>query len=385
MTGSPEVFCTAPWVGLTIREDGNVRTCCIGKTSLGNLNQTNIDEILVSQPLKQIQQRMLTGQPDLENCQGCIHSQQQSGLATLRQHYNLFYTEFVPDQFDLQFLDVRWNNTCNLGCMYCNANFSSVWQDRLNIKRDSVVKDYQTDLLDWILNNSHRIKEVMLVGGEPMLMKQNYKLLNQLPDHSEISVITNLSYKLHELPTINKLLSKPRQTVKWNVSLENTGMQFEYVRNGSDWAQVEHNLRYLTEHWSETVSINFVYSIFSAFDILETVKTLHQLGIKKINFFPIDDVPCMDVFNMPEIIRKKAADEFELAKQWHFENLHPEDREFYPLQGADAILNHLSKSSKGSPITLDMFQNQIDFYDQYNSKKFRDLWPNVIDLVEKYL
>jgi organic radical activating enzyme len=269
--------------------------------------------------------------------------------------------------------------------MYCSPTFSSVWQDRLKIKREPVTKPYQDDLLQWILDRSPEIDEVMLVGGEPMLMKQNYELLNGLSDQCKISIITNLSYNLPSLPCTPKLLSRPRLNTKWNVSLENTDHQFEYVRNGGEWALIEHNLRYLSQHWPDSVSINFVYSMFSAFDIVETIKTFHRFEIKKINMFPINDTPNMDVFNMPTIIRKKAAQELESARNWHFENLHSEDRDFYPIQGIDAIFDQLVESSKPTTVSLKMFKDQINQYDQYNKQKFQDLWPNVIDLVEKYL
>jgi len=380
-----QVYCTAPWTGLTVREDGHVRTCCVGNTSLGNLNQTSMPEILKSQSLKDIQQNMLSGRPDRENCQSCIDLEKQAGLATLKEHYNLFYPDFTEDQLRLKSLDIRWNNACNLGCMYCTPTFSSVWQDRLKIKRESVTKPYQDDLLQWILDRSPEIDEVMLVGGEPMLMKQNYELLNRLADQCKISIITNLSYDLPSLPCTPKLLSRPRLNTKWNVSLENTGHQFEYVRNGGEWDLIEHNLRYLSQHWPESVSINFVYSMFSAFDIAETIETFHRFGIKKINMFPINDTPNMDVFNMPEAIRKKAAQELESVRNWHFENLHSEDRDFYPIQGIDAVLDQLIESSKPAAVTLKMFKDQINHYDHYNKQKFQDLWPNVIDLVEKYL
>jgi radical SAM protein with 4Fe4S-binding SPASM domain len=380
-----KVFCTAPWTGLTIREDGHVRTCCVGDTSLGNLNEAGIQEILKSQSLKEIQQNMLSGKPDQKNCQTCIQSETQSGLATLKEHYNLFYPDFVKDQLNLKCLDIRWNNACNLGCVYCNPTFSSVWQDRLNIKRSLVVKPYQDDLLQWILSRSTEIDEIMLVGGEPMLMKQNYKLINDLSDQCKISIITNLSYNLSELPCTPRLLSRPRSNTKWNVSLENTGAKFEYVRNMGKWSLIEDNLQYLVQHWPNTVSINFVYSMFSAFDIVETIKTFHQAGIKKINMFPINNNYSMDVFNMPESIRKKAAYELKAASEWHFENLHPEDRDFYPIQGIDATFNQLTKSKEPALVTLKMFNDQIIQYDQYNHQKFQDLWPNIIDLVEEYL
>lgn len=385
MMSNNKVFCTAPWVGITIREDGHVRTCCVGGTSLGNLNQINIVEILESDTLKQIQQRMLSGEPDLENCQSCIKSQQQTGLATLQEHYNKFYPKIVKEQVELKCLDIRWNNTCNIGCMYCGPTFSSVWQDRQKIKRSLVVKDYQDELLDWILKKSHQIKEVMLVGGEPMLMKQNYALINQLPDQCQVSVITNLSYNLPELPCTPKLLNRPRSNTLWNVSLDNIGMQFEYVRNGGNWSQIESNLKYLNQHWPESVSINFVYSMFSAFSLVETIQTLHKLGAKKINLFTITSNPTMDLFNMPAPIRQLAAEQIRLAQQWHVDNLHPEDKDLYPLQGTDAILKHLESSVKITSITSKMFYDKINWYDQYNQQKFRDLWPNVIDLVEKYL
>ena len=46
-----KVYCTAPWNGLTIREIGDVRTCCVGAKALGNINNTDIKEIQNSQQL----------------------------------------------------------------------------------------------------------------------------------------------------------------------------------------------------------------------------------------------------------------------------------------------------------------------------------------------
>jgi len=385
MTATQKVYCTAPWTGLTVREDGHVRTCCAGKISLGNLNQISMDDVIKSDSLKQIQQRMLSGEPDLKNCQDCINNQSQSGLATLKQHYNLFYPEIIVDQFELKTLTVFWNNACNIGCVYCGPTFSSVWENRDGIKRSSVSKNYQDDLLNWILDRSHQLNEIMLVGGEPMLMKQNYKLLERLSPQCKITVITNLNYNLPKLPCISDLLKKSRESMSWNVSLENTGAKFNYVRNGADWNQIEENIRYINQHWNDSISVNFVYGMFSAFDIVDTIKTLHRLGIKKINIFPINDNQSMNVFNMPEIICQKAAEQLELAQQWHLENLHPEDRNFYPMQGVDSLLDQLKQSTKKTEITLDMFLAQVNAYDRYNHQKFRDLWPNVIDLVDKYL
>ena len=210
-------------------------------------------------------------------------------------------------------------------------------------------------------------------------------MLNRLPDQCKVSIITNLSYDILSLPCLPKLLDRPRQNTLWNISLENIGPQFEYVRTGAKWDQVKTNLQYLTKHWPEITSINFVYSMFSAFDVVETIKELHTLGVKKINFFPIKLQPNMDVFNMPSEIRLIAADNLDAAIKWHTENLHLDDQDLYPLQGADTMLSELRQSTKPSTITLDNFMATIKWYNQYHSSQFEHLWPNVIDLVKKYL
>jgi organic radical activating enzyme len=379
------VYCTAPWNGITVREDGHVRTCCVGSVSLGNLNQTPINEILESPALARIKQNMLSGKPDIQNCMGCIRSQNSAGLAGVRQHYNMFYPDANQGKFELKNLDIRWNNVCNLGCMYCNSTFSSTWQNRDGTNKGTVVKDYQDNLLDWILQRSDQLQEVMLVGGEPMLMKQNYALIDQLPDQCRISIITNLSYDLPNLPCIKQLQGRPKDQTLWNVSLENTSLQFEYVRSGSKWEDVEHNLLYLMTHWPDQVSINFVYSMFSAFNIVETIQTLHRIGIKKINLFPIYDNPTMDVFNMPDSIRLEAANNLSQAIDWHRDNLCPEDIPLYPIQGGDAMLAQLKSKNTSSTITLDAFLTKVEWYDQYHENKFNNLWPNVVDLVRKHL
>jgi MoaA/NifB/PqqE/SkfB family radical SAM enzyme len=379
------VYCVAPWNGVTVREDGHVRTCCAGTISLGNLNKTTIDQIINSDALNKIRQDMILDKPNLQNCERCVRSEVQSGLATLRQHYNKFYSVTDQGEFKLKNLDIRWNNVCNLACMYCNQTFSSTWENRLGLNRSVVIKEYQDDLLNWILDHATELEELMLVGGEPMLMKQNYVLLNQLPYQCKVSIITNLSYDLFNLPCLQKLLDRPRENTLWNVSLENTGSQFEYVRTGANWNQVRQNLEFLVNHWPDTVSINFVYSMFSAFSVVETVKELHSIGIKKLNLFPINSHPTMDVFNMPDSIRLQAADELDAAKKWHLDSLHSKDQDLYPLHGADTISNQLRQSTKASSITLENFMKKINWYDQYHHHQFATLWPNVVDLVGKYL
>jgi len=374
-----KVYCTAPWNGLTIREDGIVRTCCIGAVKLGDLHQDSIFNIEQSPKLVEIQNLMLSGQPDPVNCRGCIKAEQHGGNS-LQQYYNRTYPNI--DSLKLKFIDIRWNNVCNLACQYCNPNFSSKWADRLEKTSRRPVTQYQDELLGWILDRADQINEIMLVGGEPMLMKQNYALLEKLPRDCRISIITNLSYDLSTLPCLSNLLDRPKENIAWNISLENIGNKFEYVRNGARWDQVVINFKLLTQHWPDTLSLNMVYSLFNAFDIADDIDQFHIMGIKKFNLLNINDNITMNVFNMPTAIQQLAKEQLEKVQTIHWSNLHPDDKDFYPLHGITGLIDSLG--SIDGKTTVSEFNKQIDFYNKWSDVSFESLWPNVVHLVKTY-
>lgn len=379
------VYCTAPWNGITIRENGDVKTCCQGSVTLGNLNNSPIQDILKSEKLSQIRHQMVDGKPSIQNCSTCIHQEKNSGLAALRQHYLTYYPNIYPDT-QLKNLDIRWNNSCNLGCMYCTPMFSSTWQDRLNKKNSSPVKDYQEDLLEFILDNVNQVEEIMLVGGEPMLMKQNYKLFKKVPKHTKISIITNLSYDLEKLPCIDDLLNRPSENTIWSVSLENLEKQFEYVRNGASWEQVEKNLKFLNKHWPNTVSIIMVYSMFNAFDIHNVLVKLHSIGIKKFTLQSYFGSIESNVFNMPKSMQKIAHDILCQARDFHYSNIPSIDADLYPINNLTLLLEKLKSDNEPNQIVSKQdFFKRVEWYDQWNTNRYCDIWPDVVDLVHQHL
>jgi len=379
-------YCTAPWNGITVRENGVVRTCCSGKKSIANLNVTSIQTIEQSPVLKQIRDTMLSGKPDPENCVECIEQEKVSGYAGLRNHYNTYHPDFDLNNITLKMVDIRWNNTCNLTCMYCGPEFSSSWSDKLNTINLKPVKPYQDELLDWVLKKAQTVKSIMLVGGEPMLMKQNYALLKHLPPDCQIDIITNLSYDLENLPCLNDLLSRSHSNVTWNVSAENIQKQFEYVRQNSNWNQFKNNLVFLQKHWPDTVTVNMVYSVFSAFDLLKTIQTFQQLGVKKFNFQPLHKHHTMNVYYMPRPIQQRALECLEETIQYHQSSIHPDDLELYPLQGIDQLKIQLQPNNFVNKIvSKEAFWEQIKWYDQWSQTKFQDLWPHVSELVNQHL
>lgn len=379
-----DVYCSAPWRGITVRENGDVKTCCVGATVLGNLRQNSIQEIVAGERLREIQSQMRTGDSH-PNCASCIEQESHSNHASLRQHYQKHYP-FDSEDLQLQSLDIRWNNRCNLACQYCGPQLSSTWQKRLGQTRNSARNDYQDDLLEWILERADHVREIMLVGGEPMLMAQNHKLIERLPHQCQISIITNLSYRLDTIRCWDNLAARPSERVIWNVSGENTGAQFEYVRNGADWNTVQQNLQQLTTQWPTTVCVPMVYSIYNAFDLLENIKSYVALGVNKFSLMQIADNPVLDVFNWGSVATGLALEQLHAVKQWHSAHF-GQDQHLYPIDGVDNLIKGLQNAKKHAIITYSKFCTRTAHYDRNrgSAKHFRDLWPDVVALAKQEL
>jgi MoaA/NifB/PqqE/SkfB family radical SAM enzyme len=200
----------------------------------------------------------------------------------------------------LQQLDLRWSNTCNYACVYCSPALSSQWAkelgEKVNADRENFVK-----LKDYAFENLVNLKEVYLAGGEPLLIKENFELLDELhrvnPD-CLVRITTNASNLK------NRIYEKIKQfrNVKWEVSVESTGSQFEYIRYPGVWLEFERNLEQLLFEQND-VSITMNYFLLTADTIIETGLYLNGLGIDRNNIavHPIYNPKFLDARNIKNL------------------------------------------------------------------------------------
>ena len=156
------------------------------------------------------------------------------------------------------------------------------------------------------------------------------------------------------------------------------------MRQGANWDQFEENIKFLGQHWPDSITSNIVYSIFNAFNLLDIIKVFRSLGIQKFNLLPVEGHNPINVSFMPLPIRLMAKQVLDQVIIYHRDSLHPEDRDLYPFQGANQISKHLEQGS-GQTIGLADFQKQIKWYDQWSSIPFSDLWPGVTKLTNQHL
>jgi hypothetical protein len=373
-------YCAAPWRGLHINVRGDIKTCCAGNPNmLGNLNSKTIEQVLNGAELTEIRKTLSQGKQH-PYCFNCINAEANSASSERDWHNNInpgFDTSQAGDDYHFPaLLDIRWNTTCNLSCNYCGPLDSSTWSALKKIPINTSTRKYYEDVCDFIAKHQRHVKEVALVGGEPLLLPENERLLDVLPDDCVITVITNLSNPLENNKIFKKLAQ--RKNVGWSMSFDNIGSQFEYVRHGAAWSMLLHNLDILQpimndpdrKHWG---GIHAVYNLYNATRLCEFKQFATDRGLS-IHWQSLGGVGYLDTRQYGVEIAAMAAEEIEKF----FATFDPSEEEKM-LFGA--ALQHYQSVTESNPAMIAHLQKFVsdieDVYHPDTKGQFAALWPEL--------
>jgi len=376
-------FCAAPWRGLHINPTGDVKTCCAGNPNmLGNLNQQPIHEILNSDVLKQIRSSIAQGKPH-RYCNNCIKAE-RLGAASERQWHNNVNTDFDPTTAGQDYhypviVDIRWNTTCNLSCNYCAEACSSKWASLKKIPVKSETRSYYADVCNFMEQHKDHIHEVALVGGEPLLLPENERLLDVIPDSTVVTLITNLSVDLSKNKIFQKLTARKR--VGWSISFDNIEQRFEYVRHGAQWEILQHNLSMVKEliathgHWG---GIHAVYNIYNATHLCELKQFANSFGLA-VRWQNLFQPSYLDPFSYGKHVADLAIDE--IKKMYDLGLVSNDEDEFFK----NALSRYEFIKTTNTAI-LPKFKEHINdiemLYHTDQAGMFTKLWPELAHLCE---
>jgi MoaA/NifB/PqqE/SkfB family radical SAM enzyme len=376
-----DFYCAAPWRGLHINIRGDVKTCCAGNPNmLGNLNTKTITEVLNGPELTQIRTALRQGNTH-PYCQNCIDRENKGGDSE-RVWHNKINEGFDTTQAGTEYeyptlLDIRWNSTCNLSCNYCGSNDSSKWAALKKIPVNSNTRKYYQDVCDFIQQHNQHVQEVALVGGEPLLLPENERLLDVIPADAVITIITNLNNPLENNRIFQKLTQRRR--VGWSMSFDNVGPRFEYVRSGADWDLQLHNLDLVQDlmknngHWG---GIHAVYNLYNATRLVEFKQfaTARGLSIKWQN---LGNPPELDPrWHGQEIAQLAAA---EILRVFDVCKVDSEEQLLFGT--ALETYQSTTQSNPGMLEKLKKFVEQIEQYHPDQQGKFHELWPEISNLL----
>lgn len=381
-----DFYCAAPWRGLHINSRGDVKTCCAGNPNmLGNLHTNGIEQILNGPKLAEIRHSISQGQPHTY-CYNCVNAERFGNNSERAWHNNknpdIDYATAGELYHYPSIVDVRWNNTCNLSCNYCGPPDSSRWASLKNMTVDTRTRHYYEDVCDFMEQHHAHIQEVALVGGEPLLLKENVKLLDVIPDDCIVTVITNLSNPLQDNEIFKKLAARNR--VGWSMSFDNIGQQFEYVRHGADWQLLLDNLSLIKSlmikssgqdqaHLSHWGGIHAVYNMYNATRITELRQFANDQGLTVL-WQNLSGPVCLDPTRHGPKVAELAMQEIDRFYSTGLATRH--EQVFF-----DSLKQTYQNNQLETPAQEQAFKQHIhDIENKYHTDKkgqFVRLWPEL--------
>ena len=197
---------------------------------------------------------------------------------------------------DPSYVEISFSSVCNFKCSYCSPNISSQWMEEIErygpyptsnkfnnlqwfIQNDQMPipnnqdNPYVDAFWEWFPEMYKSLKQFRITGGEPLLNKNTFKVLDYIIENPNIyltfSVNTNMNVP-DEL--YNKFIEKLKIIQEQGkighlqifTSAEAHGVQAEYIRNGMNYEQWMKNLhRMINEVPRVAITIMSTYNILS--------------------------------------------------------------------------------------------------------------------------
>ena len=253
-----KTFCIYPWIHLHAYPTGEAYPCCHSemKYPVGNCKTNTLAEIWQNQPMQQLRADMLSETPNAA-CGRCYEQEQSgffSGRKSANKHHGHHIKKLDENPFEMTYWDIRFSNLCNLKCRSCGHIFSSQWyQDQAKLaggdwKDRNRVLNYagrtETDMWEQLLPHMDYVEQIYFAGGEPLLMEEHYRILDELVrrERFDVRLIYNTNFTHTDLKGKSVFeYWKLFDSVAVGASLDGSGKYAEYIRKGTNWSQVEQN------------------------------------------------------------------------------------------------------------------------------------------------
>jgi len=297
-------FCSAAWMHLHVVNDGRTYPCCMtpidDKSSLGNVNNNSLNEIMNSKKSKSMRKGMLEGKPLPSSCHRCVEKE-EAGFGSMRIGMNDNWFNQIEDlvkntnedgsldELRLLYWDFRFSNYCNLACRTCSPLFSTSWtKDWVKLYGKDTSEHLGLINLDknktfWenIEETIDTAQEIHFAGGEPLIMPEHWRIIEML-EHKKMYNI-KLKYSTNATMLTNKGRNiidiwKKFRNVHLSLSIDGVGDTFELTRHNGNWKQTESNLLEIAKNGID-FWIHPTISILNIFRIDEMHEHLFNLGL----------------------------------------------------------------------------------------------------------
>jgi MoaA/NifB/PqqE/SkfB family radical SAM enzyme len=361
--------CLAPQASVTISQKGLIAPCCqfnlwpedkwfsiYDLDSLHEAHGTDRWNKYDSEP---------SGYDGSSKCRTCIR-EEESGAYSLRQTWN---EKIKKEDKHIEHLEISLDFTCNMMCRSCGPSQSSKWNGSSVLEELQILnmpdnegmytaiknpRNYQ-DNIKRVLNNTDlsHLKEVTIVGGEPLYSKSLPWFLSLLHEDVKLIVVTNGS-----LMPSDDMFSKFK-SVMFQVSVDAIGDLGTAMRMKVPFETVDKNIKQMIKKYSvqlhTTISVQNINRLaeldkYCMNDLQDKVKWSHAL-LHEPAYMRIDIIP------------------LEKRMQWLTESEWINDSMKMPYRESISDVQH--------------FLENMEILDDESTIKFKDANPEIMDILNE--
>jgi organic radical activating enzyme len=233
-------------------------------------------------------------------------------------HFNEIKELNWRENFNPRYVEVSFSNTCNFKCAYCGPQYSSKWVEEiekhggyktstnynnieeLELKKEMPYKHsehnpYLDAFWEWWPNLYKDLHTFRITGGEPLLAKDTFKVLEyiqtnweqnpnlSLAINSNLGVPDNLIDKFIEIAEDLCNNNKIKELIIFT-SVEAKDKQAEYVRFGLDYEKFWNNIdKILTKLPKVTINVMATFNALSVFTYGDVIEQIFDMKKKHAN------------------------------------------------------------------------------------------------------
>lgn len=432
-------FCTAKWLQTTLMlQNGYNHSCHHPVPHKIPLEEIAVDPAALhnSKFKKQQRAKMLKGERPSE-CDYCWNIEDLGKDYFSDRHFKTA-DYWAWDRFDEiaksnpddnvypSYLEVSFSNACNFACAYCSPEISSKWMEDIKQNgpyptkhgahhleylqqvgkmpyRHNEDNPYVNAFWKWFPDALPHLKVFRITGGEPLMSKDTWKVLDYFIENPksdlEIAINTNLGVPdelidrfIEKIRTLEPLVKK----IDVYTSLESTGAQAEYARDGLDYIKWKSNVSKMLEQISGQIIVMTTVNIlslptFEQFieDIME-FRRLHNHSFE-YNRIPVSinylrHPPHLQCTLLDKETRLKYANSIEKTCEGWLKYYSTEKyariylEEFNRIK---AFCDYLRETETITDLRKD-FIKFVDAFDTRRNKNFRETFPEYANLLEEW-
>lgn len=240
-------FCILPFIHINSSVTGKMRPCCNTQKYFSFTDkELSFSEGFRSEEMEELRYQLNNGmKPDI--CSVCWKNE-SNGIRSQRESNNRKFSEY--NEMGLQFLDVKFDNKCNLQCRMCDPYSSNqIWKTmmevdevpnhlkHINLTEEEYNKRDNSQLRkQYVLESLPNLTFLKCTGGEPFVSEHFLEVLHKAVEtghskHIKLSITTNGTKFTRKITD----LFEHFKAIDINISVDGCDESYDYVRYPFKW------------------------------------------------------------------------------------------------------------------------------------------------------